>query len=84
MPTQICYNRNCACPLQHTQLVEYSKILTICVATTSAGNMVHTVGQIDNLSNGANVVFQFKGNYEDQELTRYKSLRVKLHAPYTI
>ena len=84
MPTQICYNRNCACPLQHTQLVEYSKILTICVATTSAGNMVHTVGQIDNLSNGANVVFQFKGNYEEQELTRYKSLRVKLHAPYTI
>ena len=41
-PQQVCYKRNCACPLQHTQLVEYSKILTICVATTAAGNLVHS------------------------------------------
>ena len=29
MPQNVCRNRNCAYPLQHTQLVEYSKILTI-------------------------------------------------------
>ena len=42
------YHRNCACPLQHTQWIGYSKNLTICVSTTTAGNMVHKVGQIDN------------------------------------
>ena len=84
MPPTVCYNRNCACPLQHTQLIEYSKILSICVARTAAGNLVHTVGPVDKFSPGGNTVFQFKGSYEDQELTKYKSLRVKLHAPYTI
>ena len=83
MPQQVCYKRNRACPLQHTQLVEYSKILTICVATSSAGNLVHTVGPIDKIAPG-NTEFQIKGSYEDQKLSKYKSLRVKLHAPYTV
>ena len=84
MPRRLCYSRNCHCPLQHSELIEYSKILTIAVATTNAGNKVHTVGQVDSLSDDVNAVFQFKGSYEDQELTKYKSMRVKLHAPYTI
>ena len=85
-PQQVCYKRNCACPLQHTQLVEYSKILTICVTTTAAGNLVYTVGlvDVDKIAPGGNTVFQIKGSYEDQELSKYKSLRVKLHAPYTV
>ena len=55
-----------------------------CVATTPAGNMVHTAGLADKVAHGDKTVFQFKGNYEDQELTKYKSLQVKLHFPYTI
>ena len=69
--------------MQHTELIEYSKILTIAVAETNAGNKVHTVGIVDTLSNDENAVF-LKGSYEDQELSKYKSIRVKLHAPYTI
>ena len=84
MPRSLCYSRNCQCPLQHSELIEYSKILTIAVATTNAGNKVHTVGIVDELSNDTYAVFQFKGSYEDQELTKYKSMRVKLHSPYTI
>ena len=84
MPQQVCYSRNCACPLLHTQLVEYSKILTICLAETAAGNRVHTVGPVDKIAPAGNTVFQIKGSYEDQELSKYKSLRVKLHAPYTV
>ena len=84
MPRRLCYSRNCQCPLQHTELIEYSKILTIAVAETNAGNKVHTVGIVDALSNDENAVFQFKGSYEDQELSKYKSIRVKLHSPYTI
>ena len=72
MPRRLCYSRNCQCPLQHTELIEYSKILTIAVAETNAGNKVHTVGIVDQ-----NAVFQFKGSYEDPELSRYKSIRVK-------
>ena len=67
-----------------SELIEYSKILTIAVATTNAGNRVHTVGMVDSLSDDINAVFQFKRSYEDQEPTKYKSMRVKLHAPYTI
>ena len=65
-------------------MIEYSKILTIAVETTNAGNKVHTVGIVDELSNDTYAVFQFKGSYEDQELTKYKSMHVKLHTPYTI
>ena len=70
--------------MHHTELIAYSKILTIAVAETNAGNKVHTVWNVDALSNDENAVFQFKGSYEDQELSKYKSIRVKLHAPYTI
>ena len=84
MPRSLCYSRNCQCPLQHSELIEYSKILTIAVETTNAGNKVHTVGIMDELSNDTYTVLQFKGSYEDQELTKYKSMRVKLHSPYTI
>ena len=77
-------------PLQHSELIEYSKILTIAehvhVAATNAhaGNRVHTVEMFDSLSDDINAVFHFKGSYEDQELTKYKAMRVKLHATYTI
>ena len=37
------------------------------------------VGAVDKLNHGDSTVFQSKGSYEDQELTKYKSLRVKLH-----
>jgi len=84
VPRRLCYNRNCHCPLQHSELIEYSKILTIAVATTNAGNKVSTVGIVDSLSDNNYAVFSFKGTYEDQELSRYKALRVKLHEPYTI
>ena len=86
MPRRLCYSRNYQCPMQHTELIEYSKILTIAVAETNAGNKVHTVGIVDTLSNDQNAVFQFKGSYKDQELSRYKSIQVKLHmhSPYTI
>jgi len=67
--------------MHHTELKEYSKILTIAVAETNAGNKVHTVRIVDALSNDENAVFQFKGSYEDQELSKYKSIRVKLYAP---
>ena len=70
--------------MHHTEFLEYSKILTIAFAETNAGNKVHTVGIVDALSNDENAVFQFKGSYEDQELSKYKSIRVKLHSPYTI
>ena len=63
---------------------EYSKILTIAVANTNTGNKVSTVGIVDSLSDNNYAVFSFKGTYEDQELSRYKALRVKLHEPYTI
>ena len=70
--------------MHHTELIKYSKILTIAVAETNAGNKVHTVGNVDALSHDENAVFQFKGSYEDQELSKCRSIRVKLHAPYTI
>ena len=70
--------------LHHSELIEYSKILTIAVATTNSGNKVTIVGVVDSLSDDNNAVFAFKGTYEDQELSRYKSMRVKLHEPYTI
>jgi len=84
MPRNVCYTRNCQCQLQHSELIEYSKILTIAVANTSAGNKVSTVGMVDSLSDNNFAVFAFKGTYEDQELSRYKALWVKLHEPYTI
>ena len=54
------------------------------MASTNAGNKVSVVGIVDSLSDDNNAVFAFKGAYEDQELSRYKSMRVKLHEPYTI
>ena len=84
MPRTLCYVRNCQCPLQHSELIEYSKILTIAVASTNAGNKVSTGGLVNSLSDNNNAVFAFKQSYEDQELSRYKSMRVKLHEPYTI
>ena len=50
--------------------------VTIAVAETNAGNKVHIVGIVDTLSNDDNAVFQFKGSYKDQELSKYKSIRV--------
>ena len=73
MPRRLCYSHNCQCPLQHSGLIEYSKILAIAVATTNAGNRLHTVGMVDSLSDDINAVFQFKGSYEDQEPTKCKS-----------
>ena len=84
MPWRFCYTRNCQCPLEHSELIEYSKIWTIAVANTNGGNKVSTVGIVDSLSDNNYAVFAFKGTYEDQELSRYKALRVKLHEPYTI
>jgi len=85
MPRRLCYARNRQCPLHHSELIEYSKILTIAVATTNTGNKFSAVGIVDALSDDNNyAVFSFKGTYEDQELSRYKALRVKLHEPYTI
>ena len=46
--------------------------------------LLQGVGQVDHLAHSENTVFQFKGSFEDQKLTKYESLRVKLHAPYTI
>jgi len=83
-PRRLCYSRNCQCPMHHTELIKYSKILTIAVAETNAGKKLHTVGIVDALSNDQNAVFQFKRSYEDQELSRYTSIRVKLNLPYTI
>ena len=31
-PRRLCYSRNCQCPMHHTELIKYSKILTIAVA----------------------------------------------------
>ena len=64
--------------------VEYSKIKTIAVAINNAGNRVSSVGIVDSLSDNNHAVFQFKRSYEDQEHSKYISVRVKLHAPYTI
>ena len=47
-------------------------------------NKAHTLGDVDKIADGDKAVFQFKESYEDQELTKYKSLRVKLRYPYTI
>ena len=84
VPRRLCYTRNCQCPLQNSELIEYLNILTIAVADTNAGNKVSAVGIVDSLSDNNYAVFAFKGTYEDQELSRYKALRVKLHEPYTI
>ena len=84
MPRNLCYTHNCQCQLQHSEFIEYSKILTIAVASTNTGNKVSTVGLVDSLSDNNNAVFAFKQTYEDQELSRYKFMRVKLHEPYTI
>ena len=54
------------------------------MADSNAGNKVSAVGIVDSLSDNKYAVFAFKGTYEDQELSRYKALRVKLHEPYTI
>ena len=83
MPRRLCYTGNCI-PLQHTELVEYFKILTVCIATTASRSQVNTVGIVDKLSAGTKAVFQFEGNYEDQKLMKYNSLRVKLQTPFPI
>ena len=43
----------------------FNFFLTICIATTPSQNQVHTVGIVENVSDAANAVFQFKENYED-------------------
>ena len=57
---------------------------TFVVAAPTAGNLVHTVGPVDKTAPAGHTVFQIKGSYEDQELSKYKALRLKLHAPYTV
>ena len=81
MPRNVCYTRNCQCQLQHSELIEYSKILTNAVANTSAGNKVSTVGTVDSLSNNNFAVFAFKGTYEDQELSRHKAFGLSCMSP---
>ena len=76
MPQKLCFPWNCQYPLHHTDLVE-----SIDVSTTNTGNRVRTVGIVDTLSDYANTLFQLIGSYEDQELSTYKSMRVKLYAP---
>ena len=83
MPRILCSTCNCQCPLQQSKLIEYSKKLTIAVADTNASNKVSVVGIVDSLSDNNYAVFAFKGTYEDQELSRYKALRVKLHEHFT-
>ena len=51
---------------------------------TPKGTNVHSVGIVKELSNNTFAVFQFKDSYEDEQLDKYKNLRIKLHSPYTI
>ena len=57
MPRKLCYERNCQCPLHHSELIEYSKILTIAAAMTNSpsGKKVSTVGLVDSLSDEADI-----------------------------
>jgi len=84
VPNNCCYKHPCNCPGLHTQLVEYSKILVICIQCSTAGNMVSTIACDTSLSSPHFKVFKFKKEYEAQQLTDYKNNRMRMHAPYKI
>ena len=83
MPRKLCFKPVCNCDAHHTRLVEYSKILMPCVGKTPSDKLVHSVFEDFQLSTQDFGVFKFKESYEDAQLTRYKTLRLKLWAPYT-
>ena len=83
MPRKLCFKPVCNCDAHHTRLVEYSKILMPCVGKTPSDKLVHSGFEDSQLSTQDFGVFKFKESYEDAQLTRYKTLRLKLWAPYT-
>ena len=74
VPNNCCYKHPCNCPGLHTQLVEYFKILVICIHRSTAGNMVSTIACDTSLSSPHFKVFKFKKEYEAQQLTDYKTI----------
>ena len=84
VPTDVCYQLHCNCERLHTQLVEYSKILLVCMSTTKTGNLISTLDVEKNLSTTTFAVLQFKDTYKDEQLEKYKTLRMQLWAPYRI
>ena len=81
MPRKLCFKPVCNCDAHHTRLVEYSKILMPCVGKTPSDKLVHSGFEDSQLSTQDFGVFKFKESYEDAQLTRYKTLRLKLWAP---
>ena len=84
VPRNCCYRHPCNCQALHTQLVEYSKILLICINRSTGGNVISTTSQEVPSSTPHFKVFRFKKEYEVQQLTEFKSNKLKLHAPYKI
>ena len=73
----------CNCDAHHTRLVEYSKIVMPGVGKTPSDKLVHSGFEDSQFSTKDFGVFKFKESYEDAQLTRYKTLCLKLWAPYT-
>ena len=71
MSRRLCYSRNSQCPLHHTELVEYSKTLTIADAITNARNRVHTVGIVDSLSDQR---LQFSSSREVMKIRSFQNI----------
>ena len=84
VPNNCCYRHPCNCPALHTQLVEYTKILLICINRLPGGNVVSTISNDFAHSTEHFKVFKFKKEYENLQLTEYKTNRIKMHAPYKI
>ena len=84
VPRDVCYQLHCNCARLHTQLVEYSKILMLCMTTTKTGNWISTVDVVKTLTTNTFSVLQFKDTYEDEQLEKYKTLRMQLWASYRI
>jgi len=77
VPNNLCTNhpnRCMGCNKHHTELVEYSKILVICTTTTPTGNLVSTMTVKEHFDNYT--VYDFKKEYEPQQMTDYKTLRL--------
>ena len=81
MPRKLCFKPVCNCDAHHTRLVEYSKILMPCVGKIPSDKLVHSGFEDSQLSTQDFGVFKFKESYEDAQLTRYKTLRLKMWAP---
>ena len=84
VPTNCCYRHPCNCDALHTQLVEYSKILLVCINRSTGGNLISTISHDVSSSTPHFKVFRLKKEYEMQQLTDFKSNRIKMHAPYKI